>query len=65
MRAEIDKSGNLTIIPESQVESFALSTFWADFSENMEATGKGKYAMSVLGWDQAKETSIEIGENTI
>ena len=31
MRAEINENGQLTVIPESSVEAFALRVWWEDY----------------------------------
>jgi hypothetical protein len=33
MKATIDKSGKLSIIPENEIESYALNQWWSNFNQ--------------------------------
>ena len=65
MKAEIAKDGHLTLMPESEVEEFALKLWWADFSEHSRCDGSGKYTISIITYEQSKERKIQLGHKDI
>ncbi len=49
MYAIISKEGILKIIPESSVESYALSRWSDDYFDNVKASGRGHAILNVSG----------------
>lgn len=47
MKTEIDQKGKLTIWPENEIESYALSKWSDDYFKNCECTGKGEAVFAV------------------
>lgn len=48
MRADIDENGKLSVIPETQVETFALRVWWEDYMNNQRSQNDGRQPFATL-----------------
>ena len=52
MKYDISKDGHLTLIPESEMESFALKKWWEHYSIHTKPDDECKYTIGILSHKQ-------------